>query len=221
MRLIVGLGNPGREYDETRHNIGFMVVDRLADRAQASLSDRKFKARVGRARIAGADCLLMKPQTFMNLSGESVGPALGFYKLSTDDVIVIHDELDIDAGRIKLKRGGGHGGHNGLRSLKTHLPDDGFIRVRVGIGRPPPQWDPTNYVLGRFSGEEWDLADKAVEQAADAVEKILELGIAKAMGQVNGSGKKKKKAKATEDAPEESGRDDNGGSLGPEEENRR
>ena len=221
MRLIVGLGNPGREYEETRHNIGFKVVDELADRAGVALSDKKFKARVARVRLAGCDCLLMKPQTYMNLSGESVGPALGFFKVSTDDVLVIHDDLDLEAGRIKLKQGGGHGGHNGLRSLKAHLPDDGFVRVRIGIGRPPPRWDPVNYVLGRFSGEEQEVAAKAVYRAADAVESILELGVVKAMGQINGSEKKMKRAKAQEDARNETGRDDKNGPNRAEEEKRR
>lgn len=221
MRLIVGLGNPGREYEETRHNVGFMVVEALAERAGVAVSDKKFKARVGRARIAGCDCLLMKPQTYMNLSGASVGPALGFYKLTTGDLVVVHDDLDLEAGRIKLKQGGGHGGHNGLRSLKTHLPDDGFIRVRVGIGRPPPRWDPTDYVLGRFSREERGPAVTAVDVAVDAVESILTLGIAKAMGRINGSAKRNKGAKAHDGAPAGSGHDDKERACGPKEENQR
>lgn len=219
MRLIVGLGNPGREYDDTRHNIGFLVLDALADRAGVSVRDKKFKALVGRGRLARTDCLLMKPQTYMNLSGESVGPALGFFKVATADLIVIHDDLDLEAGRIKLKRGGGHGGHNGLRSLKACLPDDGFIRVRVGIGRPPPRWDPSDYVLGRFSDDEWPTAEKAVEDAARATESILELGIAKAMGRINGSAKKEKRAKAQDDAPN-GGHDDQEAARRAEEETR-
>lgn len=185
MFLVVGLGNPGREYEETRHNVGFMVADMLAERAGARISDKKFKARVGRGRLKGEDCLLMKPETFMNLSGESVGPALGFYKLSTEQVIVVHDELDLPLGKVKLKKGGGHGGHNGLRSLKKHLPDDGFLRIRIGIGRPPPRWDSADYVLSRFTREEWADVDRAVNEAADAVEAILGLGVSKAMGRVN------------------------------------
>ncbi len=141
MFLVVGLGNPEDEYEGTRHNVGFEAVEVLARRCGVRFSDKKFKARMARAEIAGQSCVLLKPQTYMNLSGESVGPAMGFFKLATGDVIVLHDELDIPLGRVKLKKGGGHGGHNGLRSLKQHLPDDGFVRVRIGIGRPPPAWD--------------------------------------------------------------------------------
>jgi PTH1 family peptidyl-tRNA hydrolase len=140
---------------------------------------------VARTEIAGESCVLLKPQTYMNLSGESVGPAIGFYKLSTAEVIVIHDELDLTLGRIKLKKGGGHGGHNGLRSLKQHLPDDGFVRVRLGIGRPPPEWDPADYVLSRFTRKERGEADRAVDEAANAVESILRDGLEKAMNVVN------------------------------------
>ena len=185
MFLVVGLGNPGREYELTRHNVGFMVVDALAERVGVQVCDKKFKARVGRARLEGEDCLLMKPETYMNLSGESVGPALGFFKLSTAQVIVVHDELDLPLGTVRLKKGGGHGGHNGLRSLKQHLPDDGFVRIRIGIGRPPPQWDSADYVLSRFAPEERAAADRALNDAADAVRAVLADGIGKAMGHFN------------------------------------
>jgi PTH1 family peptidyl-tRNA hydrolase len=185
MYLVVGLGNPDDEYEGTRHSIGFEVADELARRAGARFSDKKFKARVARAEIAGESCVLLKPQTYMNLSGESVGPALGFFKLTTAEVIVIHDELDLPLGRVKLKQGGGHGGHNGLRSLKQHLPDDMFIRVRIGIGRPPPAWDPADYVLARFTSSERREAERAVNEAADAVERILKDGLAKAMNFYN------------------------------------
>ncbi|MCA9552774.1 MAG: aminoacyl-tRNA hydrolase [Myxococcales bacterium] len=185
MFIVVGLGNPGREYEDTRHNVGFMVVDALAERAGVQVCDKKFKARVGRARLEGEDCLLMKPETFMNLSGESVGPALGFFKLSTAQVIVVHDELDLPLGTVRLKKGGGHGGHNGLRSLKQHLPDDGFVRVRIGIGKPPPQWDTADYVLSRFASSERAVADSALNEAASAVRAVLKDGIGKAMGHFN------------------------------------
>ncbi|MEL7369631.1 MAG: aminoacyl-tRNA hydrolase [Myxococcota bacterium] len=208
MRLVVGLGNPGREYDDTRHNVGFHVVDKLADRISTSIDDKKFKARIGRGRLGDDAALLMKPQTYMNLSGESVGPALGFYKLTTEDVIVLHDDLDLPLGRLKLKRGGGHGGHNGLRSLMKHLPDDRFIRVRIGIGRPPPRWDTADYVLSKFKADEWPMVDKVLATAADAVESICTHGISKAMAQFNqdpdkGSATKKKRvrAPASSDAP--------------------
>lgn len=189
MLLLVGLGNPGAKYEATRHNAGFLVMDELADRAGITRWDKRFKAQLAKGRLADEDVIFVKPQTYMNLSGESVGPALGFYKLPTASVVVVHDELDLPVGQIKLKRGGGHGGHNGLRSLKTHLPDDGFIRVRVGIGRPPPQWDPADYVLSRFSAGERAEVEQSIESAADAVEKIVTDGVAKAMNFYNQSKK--------------------------------
>jgi PTH1 family peptidyl-tRNA hydrolase len=185
MYLLVGLGNPGKEYEDTRHNVGFWVIDALAERAGVRGFDKKFKAELARATIGGAECLLMKPQTFMNLSGESVGPALGFYKLTTSDVVVFHDELDVELGRLKLKKGGGHGGHNGLRSLMQHLPDDGFTRVRLGIGRPPPRWDVADYVLNRFGAGERPLAEKMVEEATEAAEAIIRSGLSRAMALYN------------------------------------
>jgi PTH1 family peptidyl-tRNA hydrolase len=181
MWLICGLGNPGSEYDGTRHNVGFEVADMLAERASASFSEKKFKAKLGRGRLAGTDCLFVKPQTFMNLSGESVGPAAGFYKLGTHEMIILHDDLDLDAGRLKLKQGGGHGGHNGLRSLIEHLPDANFVRVRIGIGRPPPRWDSAAYVLSRFGKEDQAAMERALKSAADAVEGIIKDGLRRAM----------------------------------------
>jgi peptidyl-tRNA hydrolase, PTH1 family len=185
MDLIVGLGNPGDEYRGTRHNIGFVALDRLAERAGVGLSDRKFKARLGRGTIQGRECVLIKPMTYMNLVGESLGPALGFFKVPTSEVIVIHDDLDLEVGRLKLKQGGGHGGHNGLRSMIEHFPDPNFVRVRIGIGRPPPRWDPADYVLSRFQSVEGAPMEEAVEEAADAVEAILKDGLRLAMNVYN------------------------------------
>ncbi len=189
MFFIVGLGNAGQKYEGTRHNVGFEVVDRLASRAGLSVFDKKFKALVGRGRLEGRDCFFMKPQTFMNLSGESVGPAVGFFKGSVEDVVVIHDDIDLDLGRLKLKQGGGHGGHNGLRSLLRHLPSDRFIRVRMGVGRPPPQWDPADYVLSRFSSTEQADVEACLDDATRAVETILSDGLSRAMERYNRSAK--------------------------------
>lgn len=173
MWMVAGLGNPGREHTGTRHNIGFQVVERLAEGASIRLSDRRFRARLGRGRLGDTECVLIVPQTYMNLSGEAVGPALGFYKLRTPRLVVIHDDLGLPFGTISLKRGGGHGGHNGLRSLKKCLPKDDFLRVRFGIGRPPPRWDPADYVLARFaSGEQRDL-ETLTDQAARLVEDVV------------------------------------------------
>ena len=195
MWLIVGLGNPGDEHRSTRHNVGWNVADELAERAATTFSEKKFKARVARGRIASTDCVVIKPQTYMNLSGESVGPAAGFYKLTTSDIVVIHDDLDLDVGRLKLKQGGGHGGHNGLRSLVEHLPDANFLRVRIGIGRPPPQWDSADYVLSRFTKVERPVIESAVKEAADAVEAIIRDGIQRAMNVYNSSPSKNEATK--------------------------
>jgi PTH1 family peptidyl-tRNA hydrolase len=129
--------------------------------------------------------VLIEPQTYMNLSGESVGPALGFYKLTVEQVIVVHDELDLELGKCRLKKGGGHGGHNGLRSLVQHLPSPDFIRLRVGIGRPPPGWDPADHVLSRFTSAERAIVDKAIGEAADAIEAVIKDGLSRAMNTFN------------------------------------
>ena len=185
MKLIVGLGNPGGEYDETRHNVGFQVIDELKQQFSHAVFDKKFKGLVTRARIGGEDAVLLKPMTYMNLSGESVGPAAGFYKIPPEDIIVIHDELDIEPGRIKLKKGGGHGGHNGLKSLVKHLPNANFTRVRLGIGRPPPRWETANYVLGKFTKQEQPVIEEVISSATKAVEVILEEGLPSAMKEYN------------------------------------
>jgi PTH1 family peptidyl-tRNA hydrolase len=205
--LVVGLGNPGREYEDTRHNVGFQVVDALADRADARISDKKFKARTTRVTIGGQEVWLLKPQTFMNLSGESVGPASGFFKIPTSQIIVVHDDMDIELGRLKLKTGGGHGGHNGLRSLKQHLPDDGFLRVRGGVGRPPPQWDPADWVLSNFAREDEEQLARALKEASSAVATILRQGMSRAMNRYNRTEKKRAKSPGDETklAPTEAG----------------
>ncbi|MEE2903645.1 MAG: aminoacyl-tRNA hydrolase [Myxococcota bacterium] len=185
MKLIVGLGNPGGEYDETRHNVGFQVIDELKRQFSHAVFDKKFKGLVTRARIGGEDAILLKPMTYMNLSGESVGPAAGFYKIPPEDIIVVHDELDIEPGRIKLKKGGGHGGHNGLKSLVKHLPNANFTRVRLGIGRPPPRWETANYVLGKFTKQEQPIIEEVIRSATKAVEVILEEGLPSAMKEYN------------------------------------
>ncbi|MBK8014369.1 MAG: aminoacyl-tRNA hydrolase [Deltaproteobacteria bacterium] len=185
MHLLVGLGNPGEEYSDTRHNIGFRVVDGLADRLGLSFSDRKFKARLARGTLEGQPCLFMKPQGFMNLSGESVGPCAGFFQISTTNIVVFHDELDLPLGRIQIKKGGGHGGHNGVRSLMRHLPDGEFVRIRLGVGRPPAGWDGADYVLGRFRSDEWEAVGRMVDRASDAVTQVLRDGVSRAMNVFN------------------------------------
>ena len=170
--LIVGLGNPGPTYEKTRHNIGFMAIDRLAARHQIDLSAKKFKGVLGSGLIADASVILLKPQTFMNLSGQSVQPALAFYGLGVEQLIVVHDELDLPVGVLRLKQGGGHGGHNGLKDIINRCASKDFIRVRLGIGRPE-RGEVTDHVLGPFRKVDEPLRDELIELACDALEVLL------------------------------------------------
>lgn len=184
MKLIAGLGNPGRSYSQHRHNIGFHVLDELACRHGIELRKRAFNALTGSGSIAGQAVLLAKPETFMNLSGDSVIPLLGYYKLELDDLIVVHDDLDIECGRLKLAAKGGHGGHNGIRSIMDASGGEGgFLRVRIGIGRPPAGMDPASFVLSRFADAELEEVGRTIKLAADAVEAILKEGLARAQQQ--------------------------------------
>lgn len=173
MHLVVGLGNPGRRYANTRHNAGFLVVDRLASRWGASLSKKQFKAEVGSVRIGTNSAVLCKPQTFMNLSGESVTSLRGYYKVDPSHVLVVHDDVDLPFGDVRVKSGGGHGGHNGLRDISKRI-GPAYGRVRFGVGRPPSGWDTADYVLGPWSRDESSQLDDAVDRAADAVELALQ-----------------------------------------------
>jgi peptidyl-tRNA hydrolase, PTH1 family len=185
LKLVVGLGNPGEEYARTRHNVGFLVADRLAQLAGASFTAKKFAAELAEARLGPERVWIMKPQTYMNCSGEAVGAALRFWKLGLEDLVVVHDELELEPFRVQLKVGGGHGGHNGVKSVNAHVGGPDYARVRVGVGRPPPRMDPADYVLGRWGkGEEAELQE-CVERAAEAARLAAELGAAKAMNQVN------------------------------------
>ena len=184
MKLIVGLGNPGREYSETRHNIGWMVLDVLAKRWEGNWR-LKDNAEVLEARREGEVLLLVKPQTYMNLSGEAVAPLARFYKVPAEDVIVIYDDMDLPTGKLRLRMKGGSGGHRGIESLLYHLRQDTFNRVRLGIGRPPVGWAAPDYVLSRFHQEEQEDLNSALEKAADAVEGILKLGMSNAMNRFN------------------------------------
>ena len=184
MHLVVGLGNPGGRYAQTRHNAGFLVIDRLAQRWSAPTSRNQFKAKVGTARIRDVSAVLCKPQTFMNLSGEAVVSLKGYYKVDSEEVLVIHDDVDLPFGDIRLKRGGGHGGHNGLRDISKRVGPS-YSRVRFGVSRPPAGWDTADYVLGSWTRAEADGLDDAVERAADAVESVLSDGLEAAMQHVN------------------------------------
>ena len=186
MILVAGLGNPGRKYDGTRHNVGFEVIDLLANRYRYPVYKSWKKAETAKGRIAGVEVLLSKPQTFMNLSGDAVGPQLQFYKEEPASLIVVHDELDFDPGCVKIKSAGGHGGHNGLKSIMNHVGRD-FQRVRVGIGKPPKVARGADFVLSPFNKETRVLIDEAIERAADAVELIVEHGVKEAMSRFNGN----------------------------------
>ena len=183
-KLIVGLGNPGSRYQWTRHNAGFMVLDELARRIGIQANRKTFSGLYGEGSYQGERLLLLKPQTFMNLSGRSVNGALHFHRLSLQDLIVIHDDLDIPFGRIKLKDGGGHAGHNGLRSLMQELGDGQFTRVRMGVGRPP-HGDAADYVLSSFSRDEMSQLPRLLEGAVELLELLLLEGMPKAMSIYN------------------------------------
>jgi PTH1 family peptidyl-tRNA hydrolase len=180
--LVVGLGNPGTEYAKNRHTVGFMVVDLIAKRVGARFGrHRKAVAQVAEARLGiGAEAprmVLVKPMTFMNLSGGPVAALRQFYKVPVEQVIAIHDELDIPYGQLRLKQGGGEGGHNGLRSMSTSLGSKDYLRVRFGIGRPPGRQDPADYVLTDFSATERKELELLVDRAADATEAIIARGL--------------------------------------------
>jgi PTH1 family peptidyl-tRNA hydrolase len=179
VKLVVGLGNPGKLYAGNRHNVGFMVADALARRWHADPFREKFKSELSRARRASDETILLKPQTYMNLSGESVQKALAFYKLGLPDLVVIHDELDLPFGTLKLKIGGGLAGHNGLKSIVQHCGGPDFVRVRVGVGRPPQKG--ADHVLSDFSKQECSELPLVLERAAIAVTDILDLGVSAAM----------------------------------------
>jgi len=186
--LAVGLGNPGSEYEGTRHNVGADVAALLAARAGERLRRGKELALVAEVRVGGRRLVLAFPQTWMNESGQSVQALLRRHDVGVDRLVVVHDELDLPTGRVKVKVGGGLAGHNGLKSLKAHLRDDGFMRVRIGIGRPPGRVTGIDYVLNRPGKAERAELDVAVQQAADAVELILAEGADVAMARTNGRG---------------------------------
>jgi PTH1 family peptidyl-tRNA hydrolase len=184
--LVVGLGNPGPQYAKTRHNVGFMVADLLAGRMGAAFKvHKKSGAEIVTGRLGHKPVVLAKPRTYMNESGRQVGPLAKFYSVSPADVIVIHDDLDIDFGQVRLKLGGGEGGHNGLRSVVNALGTKDFQRVRIGIGRPPGRKDPAAFVLENFSAAERPEVPTLCEMAADACELLIESGLEPAQNQVH------------------------------------
>jgi PTH1 family peptidyl-tRNA hydrolase len=183
--LIVGLGNPGPGYAGNRHNAGFMVVDELARRVGGRFSAHKCGADVLEARLAGRRVVLARPRSYMNISGPAVAATARYFKISPTDVVVVHDDLDLDYGVLRLKRGGGEGGHNGLRSVSACLGTKDYLRVRFGIGRPPGRMDPADYVLRDFSPVQRQELDLLVDRCADAVEQLLAQGLAATQNQLH------------------------------------
>jgi peptidyl-tRNA hydrolase, PTH1 family len=192
VRLLVGLGNPGPRYERTRHNIGFRVAEDAARKLGATLSmETRWNALAGKAR----NVAVLLPQGFMNLSGESVGAAARFWKVAPGDIVVAHDEIDLEFGRIQVKQGGGDAGHNGLRSIRQHLGTGDTVRLRFGLGRPPPQWEGADWVLGRFSSEEEQALRELIPQAAEAAVSALLEGPLVAANRYNRRPQKEKEAK--------------------------
>ena len=185
MLIIAGLGNPGKEYENTRHNAGFMVMDALAEKIGADISEKKHKALCGKGVIGGEKVILMKPQTYMNSSGESIRAAADYYKVDPEDILIVYDDISLAPGQLRIRAKGSAGGHNGIKSIIAHLGTQEFPRVKVGVGEKPSRMDLADYVLGHFSKEEQATMDDAVKEAAEAVCEIVNVGIAQAMNDHN------------------------------------
>jgi PTH1 family peptidyl-tRNA hydrolase len=185
VKAVVGLGNPGRKYARTRHNLGFAVVDRIAAEQRVAITAEKCRSLLGEWRAGAERVLLAKPQTYMNQSGAAVREILDYSPVTVGDLIVICDDLDLPPGRIRIRARGGAGGHRGLQSILETVGDENFLRVRIGIGRPPAGVEPTDFVLQRFTEEEIAIADQAVERAAEAVGCLLTEGTSRAMEKFN------------------------------------
>lgn len=186
MYLIVGLGNPTKQYEKTRHNVGFDVIDELIEREQIAQSGVKSRAMYGKGIISGQKAIVAKPLTFMNLSGEAVGGLVKYYKTDPrEELIVIYDDIDLDPGNLRIRKRGSAGGHNGIKNIIEHLGTQEFCRIRVGVGAKPRGWDLADYVLSRFPKEERALVDDAIDRAVCAVKLILEENIDAAMNMYN------------------------------------
>lgn len=185
MYAVIGLGNPGREYEKTRHNIGFNTVDLLADRNGIDINKIKFKSVYGKGRIGNESVLLLKPQTYMNNSGISVLELYKYYKIPIENILVVVDDIDIDFGAVRIKRKGSAGTHNGLKSIIYHLQRNDFPRIKIGVGSPPPEWDLADFVLSRFQNKEEKTIKESIEVACESIETIIREDIDKAMNKFN------------------------------------
>ncbi len=184
MFLIVGLGNPGKEYDGTRHNIGFAAVDYIAYKYNIELNRIKFKGVFGEGFIDGKKVILLKPTTYMNLSGESIREVINFYKISNEEVIVIYDDISLEVGRLRIREKGSHGGHNGIKSIIANLGSDVFPRVKIGVGAP--KGNLVSHVLGKFSEDEVEILRETIKAASDAISIMLKSDAKEAMNKLNG-----------------------------------
>jgi len=189
MKLIVGLGNPTREYAGTRHNVGFGVIDELAEKERIAVDTKKHKALIGKGIIGGEKVILAKPQTYMNLSGESVREIMDYYHIELEDILIIFDDVSLDVGQLRIRAKGSAGGHNGVKSIIAHAGSNEIARIKVGVGEKPARMDLADYVLGRFHGEELEQIREGIEDAAKAVKVILEEGLQPAMNIYNQSKK--------------------------------
>lgn len=185
MKLIIGLGNPEKDYSGTRHNMGFDVINELSKKYNIEVNKSKFKSLYGDGFIEGKKVILLKPQTFMNLSGEAVDEIVSFYKIELDDILVIYDDLDIEPGKIRIRKSGSPGSHNGIKSVTHYLKSNNFARVRVGIGKPVGNIDLIEYVIGGITSEEKELLKEGVDKATEAVIEILKNNIDSAMNKYN------------------------------------
>ena len=190
MYLIAGLGNPTKEYDKTRHNVGFSVIDVLADKYRIDVSEKKHKGLCGRGAIEGQKVILVKPQTFMNLSGECIREVADYYKIEMEDIIIIYDDISLEPGQLRIRLKGSAGGHNGIKNIIAHLGTQEFPRIKVGVGAKPPRMDLADYVLSRFSKEEQPLMEDAFKEAAEAAVMMMTDGAEKAMNHFNAKKKK-------------------------------
>ena len=185
MYLIVGLGNPEEEYSNTRHNMGFDVINGLSEKLNINVSKNKFKGIYGIGTIENEKVILLKPQTYMNLSGESIIEVIKYYNIDTKNVIVIYDDMDIEKGTMKIRKTGGPGSHNGMKSVIENLKTNDFARIRIGIGRPEKNYDKINYVIGKISKEEKEILEKGIKKAVEAIPEIIKNGIDKTMNKFN------------------------------------
>lgn len=185
MRLLVGLGNPGSQYAGTRHNVGFAALETLGRRHDVDINRKRFSSLVGRGRIGGVDVLMIQPQSYMNLSGGPVRRFMDFYKGSPEDVLVLHDDMDVEIGRLKVSARGGAGGHKGIASIIEHLGTSEFARIKIGVGRPPSGRAAESYVLGRFDSTETPCIERVLVSAASAAELFISSGVAETQARYN------------------------------------